>query len=288
MRRSRIAFGAAFLAPALLLYSALVFLPIIASVFYSLSNWRTGRTPSFVGLQNYTNLFQDPQYWTVAFNSFALVTAAVLVQVPLALVLAYLLHLVGRGYRIYRSLMFLPVIIAPVAVGIAFMVFYNGDIGAFNEILEVLGLGGLKRNWLADSGVVLWAVNVPVIWQYVGLYTIIFVAAIRGIPNEIFEAAALDGSSRARMLPYIVIPQIREVIVICMILAATGAIRAFDHSWVMAQGGPGQASSYFATMIYKTAFFDGRLGYATAISVTLLVYISILVVVVRKLFLRGA
>lgn len=287
MTRRRTWFAVLFLAPALLLYTVFVFLPIAASIYYSMTNWRIGREMSFVGLRNYVDLFHDPQYWTVAGNSLSLVLAAVFIQVPVALLLAYALHWIGRGFRFYRSVMFLPVVIAPVAIGLAFTVFYNGDIGALNRLLEIAGLGSWKRSWLADSHVVLWAVNIPNLWHHLGLFVIIFVAAMRGIPDEIFEAAALDGASRPRMLPAIVIPLLRDVIVICIILAATTAIRAFDHSWIMTQGGPGQASSYFATLIYKRGFLDSQFAYASAISVTLLIYVLLLVILVRTLLLRG-
>src|SRR5690606_12823934 len=111
-----------FLAPAMLLYSGLVFVPIVATVYFSLTNWRIGREISFVWFRNYFYLFDDPQYWAVAINSLSIVVGAIFVQIPAALILAYLLHWVGRGYRIYRSVIFMPVVIAPVAIGIAFTV----------------------------------------------------------------------------------------------------------------------------------------------------------------------
>ncbi len=274
-------FAAVFLAPAMLLYSGLVFVPIVATVYFSLTNWRIGREISFVWFRNYFYLFDDPQYWAVAINSLSIVVGAIFVQIPAALILAYLLHWVGRGYRIYRSVIFMPVVIAPVAIGIAFTVFYNGNIGALNNLLTSVGLESWTRSWLTEEDTVLWAVNIPTLWQYVGLYTIIFLAAIRSIPSELFEAATIDGASRLVMLPLIVVPLLREAIVICLILASTNAIRAFDHSWVMTQGGPGQASSYFATMIYKRGFIDSQFAYAAAASITLLVYVLILAALVR-------
>ncbi len=214
-------FAVAFLAPAMVLYTGFMVLPIGASLFYSLTDWRIGRDVSFVGLRNYIDLFQDEQYWAVAGNSFILIALAIFIQVPLALVIAYCVHWIGQGFRFYRSVMFLPVVIAPVAIGLAFSIFLNGDIGLFNELLRITGLEGLRRNWLADGDVVLWAVSVPNIWHHIGLFIIIFIAALRGIPEEIFEAAALDGASRLAMLPMIAVPILREVIVINLILAAT-------------------------------------------------------------------
>jgi raffinose/stachyose/melibiose transport system permease protein len=278
-------FAVVFLAPATLLYTLFVFGPIAGSVYYSMTNWRIGRPMSWVWFRNYTDLFNDPQYWIVAKNSFSLVASAIFIQVPIALLLAYAVHWIGIGFRFYRSVLFMPVVIAPIAIGLAFTVFLNGDVGAFNKLLQVVGLGDYARNWLADSSVVLWAVNVPNLWHHMGLFVIIFIAAMRGIPSEIFEAAALDGASRIRMFPTIVVPLMRESIVICVILAATIAIRSFDHSWIMTQGGPGQASSYFATLIYKRGFLDSQFAYATTISVTLLIYVLLLVVVVRRVLL---
>lgn len=202
---------------------------------------------------------------------------------PLALILAYMLHWVGRGFRFYRSVLFLPVVIAAIAVGFAFTIVLNGDVGPLNAMLEAMGLGGWARNWLSDSEVVLWTVNIPNLWHGLGLYVIIFVAAMRGIPAEMFEAAAVDGAGRLRILASIVMPLLRDVIFICLILAATNAIRAFDHSWIMTKGGPGHASSYFGTLIYKRGFLDGQLANASAMAVTLFAYVMILVVVLRLL-----
>lgn len=280
-------FAVAFLAPAVLLYSAFVFLPILMSFGYSLTNWRLGREVEFVGFRNYVELWGDRQYWQVAWNSFSLVAGAVLVQVPFAFALAYMLHWIGRGFRLFRSVLFLPVVIASIAVGFAFTIFLNGDVGAFNAILRSVGLEGWTRNWLSDSEVVLWAVNVPSLWHGVGLFVIIFVAAMRGLPQEIFEAAAVDGAGRLRTLFSIVVPLLRDVIMICLILAATGAMRAFDHSWIMTKGGPGHASSYFGTLIYKRGFLDGQIADASAMAVTLFAYVMLLVVAFR-LMLRGA
>ncbi len=283
---ARTRFAVAFLLPAFLLYTVFVFLPIVASLYYSLTNWRLGRDIEFIWFENYVDLLNDSQYWRVAVNSLTLVVAAVLVQVPTALVLAYVLHWIGVGFRFYRSILFLPVVIAAVAIGLAFTVFLNGDVGGFNALLDLLGLGAWKTNWLSDRRVVLWSVNIPNLWHHLGLFVIIFVAAMRGLPAELFEAAAMDGAGRVRILFSVVIPLMRDVIVVCVVLAATTAIRAFDHSWIMTQGGPGQASSYFATLIYKRGFLDGQLAYASTIAMTLFAYIMFLVAMLRLILIR--
>jgi raffinose/stachyose/melibiose transport system permease protein len=287
MNRGRLPFAIAFLAPAFLLFSFIVIVPMLASVYYSFTDWRVGRPIHVIGFANYIRLLGDSDYWTVLRNSFTLVAASVLIQVPLGFLLAYALFWIGRGFRLFRSILFLPVVVAPIAIGLMFSILYNGDIGPINKMLEAVGLGGLATSWLSNTHVVLYSVIGPQVWQYVGLYVVIFLAALRGISREYFEAAAIDGASRLRMLFGIAIPLQRELIAICVILSATGAIRAFDHSWAMTKGGPGLASAYFATLVYKRAFLDSQFGYGSAVTVTLLLFSLAFTVIVRRLIVRG-
>jgi raffinose/stachyose/melibiose transport system permease protein len=157
-----------------------------------------------------------------------------------------------------------------------------------NSVLEAVGLGSLRQSWLSDTHLVLYSVIAPNVWQYVGFYVVIMLAGMRGIPSEHLDAASLDGASRTRMLTAIVVPSIREIIVICMILVVTGAIRAFDHAWVMTQGGPGVASSFFSVLVFRGAFIDYQFGYASAVATTVLVYSLVITVIMRRFLIRDA
>ena len=275
-----------FLSPALIIFSVFVVYPMFASAYYSFTEWNGASSPNLNGTSNYYKLFNDPAYWQVLINTLKLVLFSVLFQVTLGLILAYLLYQTLRGMRIFRTAFFLPVIVAPVAIGIMFSLFYNSDLGPINKLLESIGLAFLRRNWLSDINIVIYSVIAPQVWQYIGLMAVILLAAMRSIPKEILESASIDGASSTRIFFSIVIPLVREMIIICIILAVTGSLKSFDHAWAITQGGPGNASSYVAIYMYKKAFLDFQFGYASAITITILIYAVSFTVLFRKLFVK--
>jgi len=265
-------FSVLFLMPGFLLYTIFVIIPVFYSIDYSLTEWNGGGKPEFIWFRNYARLFQDPAYWTVVKNTYLLALLTVIFQISIGLLLAYLLYLTVRGFRFYRTVYFLPVVVAALSIGVMFALFYNGYLGPINTALEALGLSFLVRNWLSDREVVLYSVIAPQVWQYIGLFAVIFLAGIRSIPVEIFESAKIDGASTTRIFFSIVVPLLSEFIGICLILAVTGSLKSFDHSWAISGGGPGNASSMIATLMYKSAFKNFQFGYASTITVTILFY----------------
>ena len=265
-------FSVSFLAPAFITYTVFIIIPVINSIYYSFTKWNGGGTPELLWLDNYVRLVQDSNYWVVVKNTLTLTVFTVIFQISFGLIFGYLLYLTVRGFRFFRTVYFLPVVVSAVTIGIMFALFYNGDLGPINKALDAVGLSLLKRNRLSDTEIVLYSVIAPQVWQYIGLFAVIFLAGIRSIPVEIFESAKIDGASSGRIFFAIVIPLLTEFIGICTILAVTGSLKSFDHSWVISGGGPGNASSMIATLMYKRAFKDFQFGYASAITVTILVY----------------
>jgi raffinose/stachyose/melibiose transport system permease protein len=281
-------FSITFLAPAFLSYTIFVIVPVLNSIYYSLTKWNGGGTPAFIGLDNYVRLFGDATYWKVVGNTLMLAVLTVVFQVSLGLIFAYLLFQTLRGFRFFRTVYFMPVVVAPVTIGIMFAMLLNGELGPVNKGLEAVGLPFLKQNWLSDTKIVLYSVITPQVWQYIGLFAVILLAGMRSIPNDIFESAIVDGTSSSRVFFSIVIPLLSEFIGICIILAVTGSLKSFDHSWAMTAGGPGSASSYIATLMYKTAFKNFQFGYASAITLTILVYAIAFTVLFKKFLSRYA
>jgi raffinose/stachyose/melibiose transport system permease protein len=286
MRRNATIFSIAFLAPAFLLYTMFIIYPMINSAYYSLTEWNGGKDPVFIGLENFTTLVTDDDYWLVLRNTLTLVALTVLFQISLGITFAYLIYLTTRGSGLFRSIYYLPVVVAPIAIGLMFFLFYNGDIGPINKFLESVGLESWRHNWLSDRDIVLYSVIAPQVWQYIGLFVVIFLAGMKSIPREILESARVDGASSFRILFAIVIPMLTEIIVICVILAVTGSLKSFDHSWIITRGGPGNASSFIATLMYKKAFMEGNFGYGSAITITIMVYAVAFTVLFRRLVLR--
>ena len=246
--------SAVFLSPAMVLYLGFVILPIAMSIYYSLTKWSGAGMPEFIGLRHFQRIFKNKDYCICFGNT-------------VQCILIY----------------FLPAVISPTAIGTMFLIFLNGDFGPFNLMLKNLGLHGLTRNWLSDSGTVLYAVMFPMIWQYIGHYIIIFLAGVQSIPEDILESARMDGANSFQIFLKIVIPMLKNLIGVCVVLCFTGSVKAFDQAYVMTGGGPGVKSSYLAIRMYERAFTDNKLGEGTAIAITMLVFSLLFTIVFNKI-----
>ncbi len=275
--------GWLFTAPALLFFTGLTMIPLIMSFGYGLTKWNGISAPIFIGLENYIRIIKDGDYWKTFSNTMVLMAVSLVFQVFFGLILAWLMCNAARGFKIYRTIFFLPVIVAPMAIGIMFSLLYNSEFGMINLLFDMLHLSGLKREWLSDPDIVLTSVIIPQVWQYIGLYITIFAAAIRGISDDIFESAKIDGANQWYVFWNIVSPMVKDITRISMVLAVTGSLKAFDHAWAITGGGPGNASAYLAIYTYKAAFVKSNFGYASAVSSTMLLVALILSLLVRKL-----
>ncbi len=284
MRRNYKLFSAGFLLPAFVLYSAFLIIPIIVSFYTSFTEWHAGITPVVNGLKNYIRIFKDPYYWKVLFNTLKLIGLSLLLQVPTGVILAYLIFRASKGAVFFRTSLFVPVIIAPVAIGTMFVLIYNGDVGPLNSLLEIIGLKSLTHSWLSEKGIVLYSVIFPQVWQYIGFFTVITLAALKTIPIEIFESAKIDGAGQLRVFFNLVLPIIWSVIIIDIILCITGSFKSFDHSWIMTKGGPGVESAYITVYMYKMAFTMNNFGIANAITVTIMTLSIGATIFIKKLF----
>ncbi len=284
MRRNYKLFAAGFLFPAVALYTGFLIIPILASLYTSFTEWHAGITPVINGLTNYIRIFHDPYYWKVLFNTFKLIGLSLLIQVPSGIILAYLIFKASRGAAFFRTAYFVPVIIAPVAIGTMFVLFYNGDVGPLNKFLEMIGLESLTRSWLSAKGIVLYSVIFPQVWQYIGFFTVITLAALKTIPLEIFESAEIDGAKPFRVFFNLAIPLIWGVIIIDIILCITGSFKSFDHPWIMTKGGPGVESAYITMYMYKMAFTMNNFGVANAITVTIMTLSIGATIFIKKIF----
>lgn len=272
-----------FLIPVLLIYTAFAFVPMLLSLYYSVMQWNGVSEKIFIGLQNYKALFGDKDFWVVFMNTMKLVVITLVVQIPVGLLLAYLLYSKTKGMKIFRTIYFLPVVIAPVAIGLMFTLFYNSEIGIFNHILKTIGLGSLQKNWLSDTNTLLYAVMAPQVWQYIGLYVTIFLGALQSIPEELTESAQIDGANKINTFLHVILPEIREFTSICVLLCVTGSLKSFDHSWIMTGGGPGVRSAYLGVLMYKTAFANSNFGMGSAITMIIITVSLIITQVFNKL-----
>lgn len=265
------------LLPALLIYALFVFVPVIWSAYYGFFNWSGIGEAKFIGIKNYIEIIQDPVFWRSLKNNFIFVLAAVFGQVPIALVLAVLLHKSNMIQRFLRSAIFLPMVLSTVVIGMIWQYIYHPQIGILNFLLDTLGLEGWKLQWLSDNKIAIYSLLPPLIWSFVGLYLIIFISALQNIPGEVHDAAKIDGASGLRKLVSISIPMIWGTIQVAIILCISGSLKSFDLVYIMTKGGPAHATELLATYMYNSTFTSYRYGFGSAISTTIVV-ISLLLI----------
>ena len=271
---------AVFMMPALLFYLFVVFLPILQSLALSLYAWN-GITPArFIGAKNYMDMMADPYFWRAVHNNLIYVLVVVLMQVGGGLFLAIQLVNVRRGQNLIKTLYYVPVIIVTVAIAQMFRNIYSFQPeGLINLILNGAGLADWAKAWLSDPASALVAVSVPEGWRFMGLYMIIFHAALMAIPSDIEEAARLEGVNELQLNWYIRIPFIRHIIVLCIVMATTGALRGFDIPYIISA--PASLTELVTTYMYRKAFSSLQYGYGSAISIFIILECILFVVAVR-------
>ncbi|MFG6150293.1 carbohydrate ABC transporter permease [Halobacillus sp. B23F22_1] len=273
-----------FMAPALLIYGIYVIYSIVMTFYYSLFEWSgIDDNMLFTGFQNYITLFSDGVFWTSLQNNFLLVAASLLTQLPLGLIMALLLFSPILGMRFFRSVYFMPFLMSTVAIGILFIYIYDGNFGIINQFLGQIGLESWQRGWLGNEETAIWAVIATVCWQFAPFYMILFRAAIVGIPEELYEAAEIDGANPRRKFISITLPLLIPTIVTSSILSIIGALKYFDLIYVMTDGGPNNSTELMATYMYEQTFTNFNMGYGSSISFTMFVIALIVTIIIITL-----
>lgn len=273
------------LLPALLVYSFFVIIPIFWSAYYGFFDWKGMGESVYIGLENYKEILQEKVFWRSLKNNMIIVAASVFGQVPIALVLALILRKNSLFQRFARSAVFMPMVLSTVVVGLIWGYIYHPQFGLLNRVLELVGLESLTRAWLSDTNLNMFAVAIPIIWNYIGPYLIIFIAAMQNIPTEIDDAAKIDGATPFKKLVYVTLPIIWNTIKVVIVLCISGSLKAFDHVIVMTGGGPAQSTELLATYMYNNTFNIFRYGYGSAIS-TMIIIISMIMIGVSMILMQ--
>ncbi|MFI6832415.1 MULTISPECIES: carbohydrate ABC transporter permease [unclassified Kribbella] len=257
------------MSPALLLYGAIVLVPLIQTVNYSFYKWDGVSEPTWMGLQNYLEFGRDPRMYAAFGHVLVLIVMFGLIPLGLGLISAALLSRAKiRGEGIYRWFLFLPQVLTSVVVAIIWKRIYAPD-GPLNTVLRWVGLGQLTRNWLGDFTWALPSLGMIGVWGGFGFTMVLFLAGILAIPDELYEAARLDGSTRWQEFWLITLPSLRGQMAIALTLTITGALRTFDMVYITTQGGPGDATTTPALLLYQLAFVNPDVGKASATGVVL-------------------
>ncbi|MCE5170516.1 sugar ABC transporter permease [Paenibacillus profundus] len=265
------------LTPALVLYTIFVIIPIFWSAYYGFFDWKGIGAARFIGLDNFVEALKDSVFWLSLRNNMIVVVASVFGQVPIALLLALLLKRGTWFQRFVRSAVFMPMVLSSVVIGIIWSNIYHPQTGLLNAALSAVGLEEWRRAWLSEPGIAMWMIAIPIVWNYIGPYLIMFLAALHSIPSEMDDAAHLDGATGLRKLGFITLPLIWDTLKVTIVLCISGSLKAFDLIYVMTNGGPAHATELLASYMYNSTFTVYRFGYGSAVS-TLIVIISLLMV----------
>lgn len=264
-------------------------MPIAQSLVLSFFRWDGITAMEFVGLDNYTKMLTgDPTFWKAFVNQLVYLAICVLIQMGAGLGIACLLLTITRGREVLKVLYLMPAVISTTAIALLFQRIYSYDpTGLVNGLLSAVGLDTIARPWLSDVHTVLTAVSIPEGWRFLGLYTIILYAALLSVPKELEEAARLDGAGAWQVFTKIRFPHIRPVWATTLVMVVTYGLRGFDVPYLLTNGGPGRSSELVTTYMYKTAFVSTNYGYASAISVFIVIECLIAVAVIFGLIRKG-
>jgi ABC-type sugar transport system permease subunit len=267
--------GWLFLLPTFILMTYTSFIPTIWNLILSFQN-STLFTSEFVGVANYLNAFQDPVFLLSLWHSIFIAVVITVFSTVIGVALALLIYQLGsKEAAFYRVCIFLPVMLPTSIVGLMFIFVFDKQVGLLNNLLTLIGLGGLTQAWLAQPPLNLFAICVVAIWKSVGLPMILTSAALQSIPGSYLEAATIDGAGFLRQIFSLILPLIKPIIAISVTFLLIGNFKTFDLVYVLTKGGPGNSTFVVPIDLLQTAFTDGEFGYAAAFGIILAITIFV-------------
>lgn len=278
------------LVPALAAIGIFIVYPLIGNIGFSLQEFTLGaQMHQYVGLSNYGLMFHDATIRTALLNNVKYVIISILVQVVISHILAavVLTVLPRRWVLIVRSFYFVPVLLSITVVSILFTFIFDSGSGLLNSALGSVGLESWTRPWLGDTDTAIYSVITVSQWQSLGYTMLLFIVSMQAIPEELYEAAAIEGAGMFQRYWRITVPQTREMIFVVMVLTVSGAFTVFSEPYIMTGGGPGNSSQVLGTYMYQQGFFQNQMGYASAIAVLMFVITLVLSIAQSLAFRTG-
>ncbi|MBN2051606.1 MAG: sugar ABC transporter permease [Spirochaetales bacterium] len=256
-------------APAFILFTTFVVLPVLQSGYYSLFQWKgLGPLNNFQGVGNFIRAFKDRIFRIALYNNVKIVIFSLIIQLPLAFSFALL---VARkkytGSVFFRGLYFFPYVMAEIVIGIIWRFIYHPQHGLPTLFSQWFTADKMEIGLLGDTNLAFWAIFIVVCWKYIGFHMILYIAGLQGVPEELEDAAVIDGASKVQVVFHIIIPSIRNTIIISVFLCIVGSFNLFDIVWAMGQGGPVHSTETLVTYLYNFGFKRFAFGYGSAIAV---------------------
>src|SRR5699024_3133743 len=251
------------LLPSIIILLALTVFPVIYSFVLSFQSFDTfGQLTGFAGLSNYKNVLIDSKFWNSVWVTFFLTVSVVIIEVIIGLLLAIIMRDDSKFMLYFRWIFIIPMIIAPLVVGIMFRLMFNRDMGVINYMLESVGLGSV--NWLGDPSLAVISIMIVDVWQWTPMVFLILLAGLQSMPQDPIEAARLDGASKLQIFRDMTISHLKPILVVSIIMLKMDALRMFDTMYILTSGGPGRATEVISYLMYESALHFSKNGYANA------------------------
>ena len=286
----------AFLIVPLIIFTFFVILPVFKAAFYSLFKWK-GFGPligegvlkgtKFVGLDNFKKILTDPVFWKSFGNNGKIILFSLLLELPIALILALIISAKTKANIALRTVFFIPYVVSEVIAGVVWKFIYSPQYGISTTFLAAMFPAGTDFAFLGRPETVFNAIMVVIIWKYFGLYMILYIAGLQGISDDIREAAAIDGATPWQLNTRIIIPLLLPTIVVTLFFCIVGSLQTFDIIWAMGEGNPVHASETMVTYLYKEGFRSSQMGYGSATAIVIFVICVTFNAVYQKLIKKG-
>jgi raffinose/stachyose/melibiose transport system permease protein len=274
-----------FLPPALLLFTLFVTWPVVEAAYYSFFNWNGYGVPSkWIGLDNFLRVLSDPIFYHSLFNNLLIVLVSAFIQVPMALALALLISDKSRSSVIFRAIFFLPYILGEIVAGLIWRYIYDGNYGVVEVVYRWFGQQAPEV--LATEGWATAALLLVIVWKYFGFHMALFVAGRQGVGDDVLEAAKIDGATRWQSTLNIILPLMRPVIVLSLFFSILGSLQAFAIIVALTDGGPSNSTHSAVSYLYNFGIKRMRVGFGSAIGVTLFIICVLVMVFYKRLFMR--
>ncbi|GHV94644.1 ABC transporter permease [Spirochaetia bacterium] len=263
-----------FLTPNMLIFLIFIIIPAIQGLRMSFMDWSIFNKPRFIGFDNFKELFHDTVFLITVRNTLVYSVITVFLLLVTALALAMLLHKNSiRGEKGFRAIFYIPALLSMITVGISWRFILGDEMGILNYLIRMSGGSGI--HWLTNGFLAMICVILVSVWASAGYYMVIFIAGLQAIPGDLYEAACIDGASPVKTFLRITLPLLRSTILVVMVLATISAFKAYELISVMTKGGPGYATKFIVQQVYQVAFTEDRLGYATSMSIILMLMIGL-------------
>jgi ABC-type sugar transport system permease subunit len=268
------------LSPLIILFGAFTVFPFIYGIFISFHQWDGFGTQKFIGLNNYIQAFTDKALYAAAIHNVQYALGTVTGKLLFSFLLALLMQRGFKGVTFFRAVFFVPVVFSTTTVGVLWARIYDPVLGLLDNFLMKSGIISEPILWLGEPKLAIWSLVIVDLWKWIGYHTVIFLAGLTTIPDELYESASIDGANALQKIVFITIPQLRGIILMNLTIALMGAFSVFDIVYIMTKGGPYKSTEVILTFMYNQTFEGGNTNYGYGSTIAMILFLIILCITI--------